>query len=178
MSKYDNIKTARELVSEVQINGLSTAQEDINRAQDIFGNSTIEELITLANDRGMDDENGNPDPNGSWSSGRKVTQDIFYLIAFSIWNWREATSFYNSHSNPLFESERKAIDENKKLKSSNNELKSLLDYKTKHDKMTTQANTELTYKISGLTAALKEQQNEIITLKAKLYDMITKEGNT
>lgn len=50
MSKYDDIKTAAELVAEVRAHGLSLDQEDICRAQDIFGNSPIEELVRLAND--------------------------------------------------------------------------------------------------------------------------------
>ena len=53
MSKYDSIKTASDLVADVQLNGLSTDQEDICRAQDIFGHTSIEELARLANDTGM-----------------------------------------------------------------------------------------------------------------------------
>lgn len=41
MSKYDSIKTAADLVKEVRIKGLSLDQEDICRAQDIFGNAPI-----------------------------------------------------------------------------------------------------------------------------------------
>ena len=40
-SKYDSINTAAELVAEVQANGLSLMQEDICRAQDIFGRSAV-----------------------------------------------------------------------------------------------------------------------------------------
>ena len=72
-SKYDSIKTAKDLVSEVMMHGFSLNQEDICRAQDIFGHSTIEELVNLANDIGRNDENGTPDPKGTWSSGRRRT---------------------------------------------------------------------------------------------------------
>lgn len=44
MSKYDSIKTAAELVAEVQAHGLSLAQEDICRAQDIFGRSAVQDI--------------------------------------------------------------------------------------------------------------------------------------
>ena len=64
MSKYDDIKTAAELVAEVRAHGLSLDQEDICRAQDIFGNSPIEELVRLANDIGRNNRNGEPDPRG------------------------------------------------------------------------------------------------------------------
>lgn len=50
MSKYDDIKTAAELVAEVRAHGLSLDQEDICRAQDIFGNSPIEELYDALHD--------------------------------------------------------------------------------------------------------------------------------
>ena len=80
MSKYDSIKTAADLVAEVQLHGLSTAQEDICRAQDIFGDSPIKELIRLANDIGRDNSKGEPDPKGTWGGGRKGTQGTFYMI--------------------------------------------------------------------------------------------------
>ena len=50
MSKYDSIRTAAEMVQEVRMHGLSTAQEDLNRVADIFGRSNVEELVRLAND--------------------------------------------------------------------------------------------------------------------------------
>ena len=100
MSKYDSIKTAAELVADVRANGLSTAQEDICRAQDIFGHTPIEELDRLANDIGRDNDKGEPDPHGSWSSSRPATQATFYRIAFSIWNWEDAVRFWNLHTNP------------------------------------------------------------------------------
>lgn len=45
-SIYDGIKTAKELLEAVSVQGLSTKTEDICRAQDIFGRSTTEELVT------------------------------------------------------------------------------------------------------------------------------------
>ena len=77
MSKYDNIETAAELVVEVQFHGLSTAKEDICRAQDIFGSTSVEELTRLANDIGRDNDKGEPDPHGSWNSSRPATQGTF-----------------------------------------------------------------------------------------------------
>ena len=100
MRKFDSIQTAAELVAEVQAHGMSTAQEDICRAQDIFGRTAVEELVRLANDIGRNNDQGQPDPQGSWSSGRRSTQGTFYTIAFSIWNWEDATRFWNLHTNP------------------------------------------------------------------------------
>lgn len=84
MSKYDGIKTAAELVREVKNYGLSTVQEDLNRAADIIGNSEIGELVRLANDIGRNNENGEPDPKGTWSSNRIATQNTFYLSCLAL----------------------------------------------------------------------------------------------
>lgn len=116
MSKYDKIETAAELIAEVAAHGLSMAQEDICRAQDIFGNSPIGELARLANDIGRNNEKGEPDPEGSWSSGRKGTQETFYSIAFSIWHWQQATAFYNEHTNPAMKQAKKAAEEVRSLR--------------------------------------------------------------
>ena len=56
-------------------------------------------------------DQGQPDPQGSWSSGRRPTQGTFYSIAFSIWNWEDATRFWNLHTNP----ERQAWQEDKRI---------------------------------------------------------------
>ena len=74
MSKYDNIETAADLVTEVQLNGLSTDQEDICRVQDIFGQSPVKELIRLANDIGCNNAQGEPDPEGR-SEERRVGKE-------------------------------------------------------------------------------------------------------
>lgn len=103
MSKYDSIKTAAELVAEVRVHGLSLAQEDICRVQDIFGNAPIEDLVALANDIGRNNRNGEPDPKGSMSSNRPATQNTFYSILFRIWHWEDATRFWNQHTNPEHE---------------------------------------------------------------------------
>lgn len=100
MSKYDSIKTAAELVREVKNHGLSTVQEDLNRAADIIGNTEIGELVRLANDIGRNNENGEPDPKGTWNSDRIATQNTFYSIISHIWHWEEVTRFWNQHTNP------------------------------------------------------------------------------
>ena len=156
-SKYDNIKTAKDLVSEVMMHGLSLNQEDICRAQDIFGHSTIEELVDLANDIGRNDENGNPDPKGTWSSGRRETRSTFYQIAFNIWSWEDATRFWNQHSNPDRDSLTVAVAEARAVK---NELKRM-----------NEAFESLREKATNLDADLKAEA-EIIRLKARLFDMM------
>lgn len=182
MSKYDSIKTAAELVKEVQMHGLSVAQDDLNRAADIFGNSTIEELVALANDIGRNNENGEPDPKGSFSSGRRPTRDTFYSIISHIWNWEEVTRFWNRYTNPDHEKLAELRDANIGLKNSIGQLRNQLEaskaeVKAEHETRLAATASELKAQkeIDRLGAELHFKDMEIMELKAKLYDLMVKE---
>lgn len=180
-SKYDKIKTARDLVIDAKYHGFSTKQEDVIRAQDIFGHSTIEELDALANDIGRNNENGEPDPKGTWSSDRIPTRDTFYSILFRIWNWEDATRFWNQHSNPEREqiavvrienqTQRAEInDKARRIEKYQQEVDLMEERLAEYDKVC----TERLNKINELSAAAREKDDEIMRLKAKLYDLLTK----
>lgn len=171
-SKYDSIKTASEMVEEVMVHGLSTNQADICRVQDIFGQSTIEELDRLANDIGRNNEYGEPDPKGTWSSGRRPTRDVFYMILFNIWNWEDATRFWNQHSNI----EREEL---LKLRNTCKNLSKQLDKQVEHTKVernevveTLNRLRETESELITLNSQLDEKDFEIMKLKAKLYDLM------
>ncbi len=174
MSIYDKIKTAKDLVFEVAAHGLSTKQEDINRAQDIFGNSTVEELEALATNNGRRDSNGSPDQFGNWSSGSDGTQKIFYQIIFAIWNWEDATRYYNQHSNPLYIEGREAVKARDTLKeeiirkedSIANLNGAIAEYK--------EAIKQMTDEKVDYQKEIDEKDAEIVKLKARLYDLINK----
>ena len=171
-SIYDNIKTATELVSYVRFHGMSTKQEDICRAQDIIGHSDIEELDNLANDIGRNDENGNPDPKGTVSSGRMETRSTFYSILFHIWNWEDATRFWNQHSNP----EYKELNVLRKLRGQLNEqVRKLIERRDellKDSKLAGEHITELNARIADEKARAEAAEAEITKLKARLYDLL------
>lgn len=171
-SKYDSIVTAADLVIEVQLNGLSTAQEDICRAQDIFGNTNIGELARLANDIGRNNENGEPDPKGSCSSGRKATQGTFYAIISHIWNWEEVTRFWNQHTNPqtkelieLRHAYELIADGNRVLRNANDELEKRLA-------ALLESNGDMATHIGDAQRRAEEAEAEVTRLKAKLYDLL------
>lgn len=172
MSKYDSIQTAAELVSEVRFHGLSTAQEDICRAQDIFGNSSIEDLVALANDIGRNNDQGEPDPKGSWSSSRQPTQSTFYMIASCIWNWEEVTRFWNQHTNPerieLVEAKRQI----KKLTAENEQLKKRRDELLASEEEVGQKLWEMGQEKGKVEIELEVAKKEVVELKAKLYDLM------
>ena len=176
MSKYDSIKTAAELVAEVRANGLSTVQEDICRAQDIFGHTPIEELDRLANDIGRDNDKGEPDPHGTWSSSRPATQATFYRIVFSIWNWEDATRFWNLHTNP----ERQAWQEDKRIVGELQHKVMVAEIDRDAAKNLLRASEK---KASDLIDALTDAERractaeaQVLALKARLYDYITAEA--
>lgn len=171
-SIYDNIKTAKDLISEVMASGLSTNQEDICRAQDIIGTSTIEELVELANDIGRDDEHGNPDPKGSWCRGRRATQGTFYMVLFRIWNWEQATRFWNEHTNPDKEEKTRLYEENIKMDAQIKRLGHELNEEQEKRKSELAEKIEARSEAAKLATELYEKEMEIIKLKAKLYDLM------
>lgn len=177
-SKYDTIKTAADLVREVQNNGLSTAQEDICRAQDIFGNSSIEELARLANDIGRNNDQGEPDPKGSWSSSRKPTQSTFYMIAFSVWNWEDATRFWNIHTNPEHMALQGAEKSLRAQESKVKELAAKLEKEEEGRAVAEEGYNRLVGRCNEAERRAETAEQEIMALKAKLYDYITKEEKT
>ena len=171
-SIYDNIKTAKDLVSEVMTHGFSTKQEDVIRAQDIFGHSAIEDLVALANDIGRNDENGNPDPKGTWSSGRRETRSTFYSILFQIWNYETATRFWNEHTNPDHERIKELEESNKALRSQLEAKKTECETEHKGRLQETAGKREAQDKATLCEATIHELNMTIMELKAKLYDLM------
>lgn len=174
-SIYDGIFSTRALLETVKQHGLSTKAEDICRAQDIFGRATLQELIALANDNGRMNSDGEADPNGSWSNGRDGLQKTFYSVLFHIWNWEEATRFWNQHTNPEYANLKKTAGKVKDL-----ETKLAV---AESNQKTAQKNAELLNddlgkaekENSNLAAKVKAQEEEIMKLKARLYDLMVAE---
>jgi len=175
-SQYDSIKTAAELVQEVMTHGLHLDQEDLNRAADILGHSTIEELDFLANDIGRNNADGEPDPNGTFSSSRRGTRDTFYYLIFRLWHWEDAVRFWNQHTNPEHQELGQVCDENhEKMIENLNLSDKLRDEVAEHQ----QTKKELAATKQQLAEHIRhsfELTGEIQRLKAELYDYITKFG--
>ena len=157
--RYDEIKNARELISEVAHHGFSTQQHDRNRAADIFGASSVHELADLAN---------SADQLGNITVG-----SYFYFIAFNIWNWEDATRFYNTHTNKdrseLLEAEREVEQQKKLIKELTVNVEARIEeialFQNEQNRSNEQYNAMLERAI--------EAEGEIVTLKAKLYDLMT-----
>ena len=174
-SIYDSINSPKELLEMVKFHGLGTEIEDICRAQDIFGRATLQELIALANDNGKMNINGETDPNGTWSSGRDGLQKTFYSVLFHIWNWEEATRFWNQHTNPEYANLRKQAEAAKKT----SEALKIAEYSREILENNERAFRDDLKKAEddnrNLTEKVKAQEEEIMKLKARLYDLMVTE---
>lgn len=170
--KYSGIQTAAELIAEVQIHGLSLAQEDICRVQDIFGNTSIDELARLANDIGRNNANGEPDPKGSWSSGRKATQGTFYMIVSHIWNWEEVTRFWNLYTNPQTEELKRKQDALNAIVKANEMLKRENDILREAQFNLLDEREDFRTRASDAQRRAEEAEAEVLRLKAKMYDLL------
>ena len=171
-SIYDNISSAKELVYHVMLHGMSTKIEDICRAQDIFGHTPIEDLAFLANDIGRNNHNGEPDPKGTMSSGRRATRGTFYSILFQIWNWEDATRFWNTHTNPEHEQFKELRAEIATLKTIAKQAET--DRET-YNKERADREAYIDEKLALLDEAIRRAEDaeaEVIRLKARLFDLI------
>lgn len=163
---YDDIKTAKELVQEVMAHGISTDVNDICRAQDIFGHSSVDALVALAND----------DAQAANKRGvNQGYQSTFYSILFHIWSWEQATNFYNQHTNPVMKDLKKLVEdyraEEQEAEKKAQELerqKNLL--KTDTEQMHTQI-IELEQRAGIAETKLSKAEQTILELKAKLWDL-------
>lgn len=178
-SIYENIKTPKELIASVRAHGLSTKVEDICKAQDIFGHAPLEELVKLAQDNGrLKGFNGEPDPRGTVSSGREGDSKIFYQILFHIWHWEDATRFYNQYSNfPIIDKLNEVDEMNKRLKKAEQKAEEMGDQfdtaMNQYGKLLAQYDEMEKAKLAA-EQKTQEAEQEIIRLKAKLYDLMEK----
>ena len=163
-SQYDSITTAADLVLEVRAHGLSTLTDDIVRAQDILGHSTVEEIAFLA-------EGGEKDCFGN--AKHDYIQRTLFQIVFSCWDRDRAVALYNEHVTRYPQ----------QLKDAQQELRT---EKAAHMDTTLQRNTLRAERdsMSGTCAKLQKSVEElcderdalkleILALKAKLYDQMT-----
>lgn len=167
---YENIKTVKELLNEVTAHGLSLAPEDITKAQDIVGHAPIGELIALARDNGRRNKNGEPDPDGPWSSGSDGTQQRFISLLFNLWHWEDAVRFYNSHVNPEIKAYKAKIyslqDALEKI--SNDPERSSIECEMHRIKADVKRFESENQRLKRDNALLNQS---VLELKAKLYDL-------
>jgi len=164
MSKYDNITTAADLISEVRANGLSTATEDIVRAQDILGRSTVEEIDFLAQGGEINDS-GKPK--------KEYIQKVLFQIVFACLDRERAVALYNKHVTRYPAQLEEAQGKLRQEIQEHNRTKDYLDIESRMHKTAEDERVALKENYTKLLEAHQAAEAEILQLKAKLYDMMT-----
>lgn len=157
MSKYDNIETAADLIREVRAHGLSTATEDIVRAQDILGHSTVGDIDFLASG-GEKDCYGNA--KHDW-----IQRTLFHVV-FACWDLERAVALYNQH----------VTGYPSQLQEAQGKLRQEMEEHAAAKEMARTYHEELEAKKTTLLLAEYERdelRSEVQKLKAKLYDLMT-----
>ena len=149
--KYDDIKTAKELVKEVALNGMSLNESDQCRAQDIIGHSTFGELEELANSK----EEIKNQSLGSY----------FYFLLKHIWNIEDVIRFWNNNSNPEHKEVEILRDEAKKFREYSQKLKD--EVESLKSEL-----AQLKAKAANDNASSEKDKQEILRLKARLFDLM------
>lgn len=158
MTRFEEIKTAEELLQYTRIHGIPMDQDSINFMQDVVGHDTVRNLAALA------------------ETEDAKRADAFFHLLFTIWNWREAVAFYNQHGNPMYQRLKSKAEEAERLrKAYAEELDARQDRDDKlrefYDKVEKRDD-----QITDLEKQLEAKDLEILKLKAKLYDYMVKEG--
>ena len=152
-SQYDSIKTPKDLILEAKAHGLSTTQEDICRAQDIFGRAPIRDLAELA----------------------KEDYGTFYMILFSIWNWEDAARFYNEHTLGYPARIRELEEDMRKLEGEVAHQKEQARIAHENMKKEMENRREAREEYHKVRTALHDRDMTILQLKAELYDYMKQE---
>ena len=166
-SIYEKITTPKELLQEVRMHGFSTKTEDICRAQDIFGHAANEDLVALATDNGM---------NGSWSTGKEGYSKEFYSVIFNIWSHEDAARFWMQNTSPEYKELLNLRKTCKELSEQCDKQDKLLKAEHKRRLEETSARLDAEKKAERLDTDVYDRDMTIMELKAKLYDLMTKEA--
>lgn len=162
-TKLEQIETIQELLTYITAFGIPTDTESICKMQDIVGNSPVKTLVELA----QDDGTKVADDGSRWSTGRHGSQKEMMALLFTIWHWEDATSFYNRHVNKEYrEIKAKAQDAESAEKRAGECKRAFDEYRYKWE--------EAEQKAYVAECNLKKAQDEILKLKAMLFDYMTK----
>lgn len=87
LKKFEDLTTAADLLTYIKAHGRPTDIKSICRMQDIIGHTAVNHLIDITQEN---------------------TSHMMPLL-LDIWNWEDATNFYNKHINVEYRDTRKAL---------------------------------------------------------------------
>lgn len=166
MTNYSDLKTARSLVEFVMANGLQMDVDSLSIARDIISNASVGELDDLAN-------NADPSIKQTAANGRRIeTRSTFYKILFAVWDWSDAVEFWNIHTNPNYTEVLARRTENKQQTDEITKLRARRDELLREINQSAITVRELMDKAHYWQQKAEASENEILKLKAKLYDFL------
>ena len=152
ITKIEDVKTIEELIDYVNSFCLPINTESICFIQDIVGHTEVGKLEQLA----------------------KTVPNKLYPILYNVWGWEDFTAFWNRVSN--FEH-----NDYQNLKGTCNVYKTTLEQLQEKYDVEKENNLSLENRLNKktedynvLTVKINQLENEIIRLKAKLYDELEK----
>jgi septal ring factor EnvC (AmiA/AmiB activator) len=89
-----------------------------------------------------------------------------YLIAFSIWNWKQTVDFYNEYTDPT-------RAENRRLRKENANLESAIKEVTRERDAAADTLNNVNSQLQKSETACEKLTERVIALKARLYDLMT-----
>lgn len=156
LEELQEIKTVKDLLTFIRMRCLDTSEiEHINRICDILGNAPMCDLKEAANS----------------------DKNTFFMMVKHCWSIVQMIEFYNENCNPRYEQMTRYENQLEKLESSFKNLSADLDGTvTILNNVRTERN-RLEIKAANQGQEITRQEEEILRLKARLYDLEHKEDN-
>lgn len=165
-SRYDAFRYIPALINDIQTHPIETLPDDINRMVQIVKDTPFTTLTHYAN---MEDEFGEVVDQSDPRFGEiKKKQVALFTILFHVWGWQETIVFYLRYAG----SEKKSVQS--KLQKENDSLRA--EISTLKFAISSGADTIniLKRKNEKCKETIKTQAEEILHLKARLYDLMNK----
>ena len=156
---YDDIADAKALIIHVANSGLSTDKYDLKRACEIIDSQSEESLINLAN-------------SAECINGEKIS-GTFYSVLFIVWPWLKALDFYNTNTSLAGIRLREYKVALRNAKKEIEERDKIIEIRKKKQEEYCVAWQDADLKWQIAEREKIEAQQEILTLKAKLYNLMT-----
>lgn len=155
------------LIEEVKKSGITINATNILRMHSVVSATPLPVLEHLATG---EDEFGTPPQTEKEKTEVKARQTALFTILFYVWGWEKTVSFYLRYTAPQKKQNKQLRETNASLQAEINLLKSVM---RKDNAALEQVNREK----EKLEETVQEQAEEIIRLKARLFDAI-KKGET
>ncbi len=155
ITNIKDVKTVDDLIDYVNAFALPTDTDSICHIQDVVGHTEIGRLEELA----------------------KEIPSKLYFILYHIWGWEDFTSFWNRVSNFEHNDYHNLRDKHNELISAHDTLQKKYDSEKEDNIRLRDLLNKKTEEYNIITVKTSKLESEVIQLKAKFYDYISKNQN-